>query len=698
MALLHWLRSRVERAAQAQADSAEPASNRPAQQQRAAALTTDGNALVQQGNWLEAEQRYRLAAALRPDDAKLQLNLGFVLSQLGIDDGAQTCLRRALTLDPTLHDAHYLLGGLLDKGEDPAGAIASYQRALELQPDFDHCRRDLCRALFQAGRVAQARRLLEAGIAANARFADFHFYLGNLQFVAQERQAAEHSYRQALALGARYADVYSALGCVLHQHGRIEEAVQSLRQAFALDPGIAEAQYASGLAFLLQGQTEQARANFEMAIALQPDMAKAHANLLCALSFSPAHAPAQYLASARRYAALLSSRATPYRHARPAPARDRLRVGFVSGDFRAHPVAFFLEGVLRQLDHSRFELHAFSNNPEDDQVTERILPLFAHWHRVRELDDAALAQRIHALGIDILVDLAGHTFHNRLAAFAWRAAPLQVSWLGYFASTGMPEIDYLLADPVSVPHGLAAFYSEQIWYLPDTRLCLTPPATVALLPVQPPPALRNGYITFGSFQALHKLGDDVLRQWARVMHRVPGCRLRLQLPQLDQSGVRTELLARLGAAGIEPQQVDLHAKVPWEEYLSAHGEVDLILDSFPFPGGTTTAEALWMGVPTVTLLGDTMLARQGASLLGCAGLAAWVAASQQEYVELAVRHALDVPALARLRAALREQVLASPLFDGRRFAHNLEAAFEGMWSRRCELPAAAMAPADPAAG
>lgn len=696
MALMQRLRNWLERAARVPAPGADLAGDTLGLQGRAAALVADGNALVRQGNWLEAEQRYRLAAALRPDDAKVQLNLGFVLSQLGIDDGAQTCLRRALALDPQLHDAHYLLGGLLDKGEDPDGAIACYQRALELQPDFDHCRRDLCRALFQAGRVGQARTLLEAGIGTNAQFADFHFYLGNLQFVAQEPQAAEQSYRQALALGARYADVHSALGCVLHQQGRIEESVHSLRQAFALDPGIAEAQYASGLAFLVQGQTEQARANFEMAIALQPDMAQAHANLLCALSFSPAHPPAQYLASARRYAAMLSRRATPYGHALSAPARARLRVGFVSGDFRAHPVAFFLEGVLRHFDHSRFELHAFSNNPQDDLVSERIKPLFAHWHQIRELDDATLAQRIHALGIDILVDLAGHTFHNRLAAFAWRAAPLQVSWLGYFASTGMPEIDYLLADPVSLPHGLSASCSEQIWYLPDTRLCMTPPATVAPLPVQPPPVLRNGFITFGSFQALHKLGDEVLRQWARVLYRLPGSRLRLQLPQLDQSGVRAELLARLHAAGIEPHQVDLHSAVPWEQYLAAHGEVDLILDSFPFPGGTTTAEALWMGVPTVTLLGDTMLARQGASLLGCAGLAAWVAASHQEYVDVAVRHAADVPALARLRAGLRQQVLASPLFDGRRFARNLEAAFEGMWSHRWKPPAAGAAPAGPA--
>ena len=655
----------------------------------AAALISQGNALVQAGQWVQAERRYRQAAVLEPDDAKAQVNLAFVLQHLGIKDGAENCLRRALTLEPDQGDAHYMLGNILEERGDVVAAIACYERALGLNPGFDHCRRDLCRALFEAGRTAQARAVVQAGIDANGQFADFHFYLGNLQFVEQQLDAAASSYRSALSLGARYPGVYSALGCVLHQQGQVDEAVQSLRQAFALDPGIAEAQYQSGFNFLVQGQNEQARANFEMAIALQPDMYKAHANLLCALSFSPAHAPLDYQRYARRYGALLSSRATPLEHQRHDRGAGALRVGFVSGDFRAHPVAFFLEGVLRQMDRGRFELHAFSNNPNDDQITERLKPLFAQWHEIRDLDDQALARRVQALGIDILVDLAGHTFHNRVAAFAWRPAPVQVSWLGYFASTGVREMDYLLADPVSLPQELHEFYSEEIWYLPDTRLCMTPPLTRGRLEVDAPPALRNGYITFGSFQALYKLGDEVLRQWATVMQRLPGSRLRLQVPQLDQPGMRQYLLQRLAALGIEAQRIDTFAGVPWEQYLAAHAEIDLILDSFPFPGGTTTAEALWMGVPTVTLMGQTMLARQGASMLGCAGLGHWVAHSPAQYVDLALRHASDVPALAELRAGLRQQVLASPLFDGTRFARNLEQAFEGMWLRHAQPGASA---------
>ncbi len=693
--MLGWFKRKLDDAARRHGllPPTEPASD--AGQLSVAALIAAGNQHVQAGQWADAERCYGQAVLQQPDNAKAHTNLGFVLCQLGLDDGAAHCLRRALLLEPDISDAHYLLGNISERRGDFDAAISRYEHALVLQPSLDHCRRDLCRALFQAGRVEQALAIVREGIATNPEFADFHFYLGNLQFVQRELEQAVASYRVALSLGAGYADVYSALGCVLHQQGHVDEAVQRLRQAYAIDPGIAEAQYQSGFQFLMLGQTEQARANFEMAIALEPQLLKAHANLLCALSFSTAHSASEYLGCAARYAAIMSARALPYVHSGPLVAdKPVLRVGFVSGDLRAHPVAFFLEGVLQHINRNRFELHAFSNNPTDDQISERMRPLFHHWHVVRALDDGALAAQVQSLGIDILIDLSGHTVENRLPVFAWRPAPLQVSWLGYFASTGMPEIDYLLADPVSLPQELRAFYSEEIWYLPDTRLCMTPPLTRVRLDVAPPPALRNGYVTFGSFQAMYKLGDAVLQQWAQVLNALPTARLRLQLPQLDQPGRQDYLRERLLGCGIDPQRVDMHGGVPWEQYLAAHAEIDLILDSFPYPGGTTTAEALWMGVPTVTLVGSTMLALQGASMLRCAGLPQFVASTSRQYVELALRHAADVAALAALRIGLREQVLASPLFDGNRFARNLELALSAMWRKRC---ARADAPSEPAA-
>jgi predicted O-linked N-acetylglucosamine transferase (SPINDLY family) len=364
-----------------------------------------------------------------------------------------------------------------------------------------------------------------------------------------------------------------------------------------------------------------------------------------------------------------------------APASDeRLRIGFVSGDLVNHPVGYFVESLLAELDPARLEVFAYPTQPVSDDLTARIRPHFAAWKPLYGRSDESAATLIHGDGIDVLIDLSGHTAHNRLPVFAWKPAPVQVSWLGYFATTGVPGIDYLLADEVSVPPEHRSHFTETVWYLPDTRLCFTPPATdVAVAPL---PALANGYVTFGSFQNLAKLGDEVLKAWAGIMTSMPAARLRLQNKQLADPGVRERLLERLCRAGIGAGRVALHGPMLRRDYLAAHAEVDLILDTFPFPGGTTTCEALWMGVPTLTLAGDRLIARQGASLLAAAGLTAWIAHSEAEYIDKALAFAGDLPALAALRTTLRDRVLRSPLFDARRFASNFERALREMWRRR----------------
>jgi predicted O-linked N-acetylglucosamine transferase (SPINDLY family) len=258
---------------------------------------------------------------------------------------------------------------------------------------------------------------------------------------------------------------------------------------------------------------------------------------------------------------------------------------------------------------------------------------------------------------------------------------VQVTWLGYFATTGVAEIDYLLADPVSVPPEHQGHFTETVWYLPDTRLCFTPPQDAPA--VAPLPALANGCVTFGSFQNLAKLNDAVLALWARVLAALPDARLRLQNKQFADADIRRQVVQRLQGSGVPPERVSLHGPQPRAAYLAAHGEVDLILDTFPFPGGTTTCEALYMGVPTITLAGDRLIARQGASLLAAAGLNDWVAHSPAQFVEQAIARAGELPALARLRAGLRDQVLASPLFDAPRFARHFEIALRKMWAQWC---------------
>jgi predicted O-linked N-acetylglucosamine transferase (SPINDLY family) len=274
--------------------------------------------------------------------------------------------------------------------------------------------------------------------------------------------------------------------------------------------------------------------------------------------------------------------------------------------------------------------------------------------------------------------------------FAWKPAPVQVAWLGYFATTGVAEIDYLLADPVGVPEGNREHFTESVWYLPDTRLCFSPPEID--LPIAPLPAQKGGHITFGCFQNMAKVDDKVLSAWAAILAALPGSRLRWQCHQLMDQAVVQQLIPRLQHHEIDPARMELLGSVTRKAYLAAHAEVDMILDTFPYPGGTTTCEALWMGVPTLTLAGDTMLSRQGASLLTAAGLSDWIATSSEDYVTKALSFAGDWPRLAALRTGLREQIKSSPLFDAPRFARNLEEALWDMWKKagfQAEYPSTA---------
>jgi protein O-GlcNAc transferase len=277
----------------------------------------------------------------------------------------------------------------------------------------------------------------------------------------------------------------------------------------------------------------------------------------------------------------------------------------------------------------------------------------------------------------VLLDLSGHTAHNRLPLFAWKPAPVQAAWLGYFATTGVTEMDYVLVDEIGVPEKNRGHFCEKVLYLPETRLCFSVPKQDIV--VAPLPALTNGYITFGCFQNLCKVTDAVLEVWGAVLAKLPAARLRFHSKQLDDKRFTERLYERLADFGISAHRIATHGASAREEYLATLSQVDLVLDTFPYPGGATTCEALWMGVPTLTLAGDTLLARQGASLLSATGLRDWIADDRESYIEKAVMFASDFPELAKRRATLRKQVLTSPLFDAQRFARNFENMLWGMW-------------------
>jgi protein O-GlcNAc transferase len=569
------------------------------------------------------------------------------------------------------------LGTALQRAGRSEEAIAPLLRATELAPQDASAHNNLGNVFKSLHRFAEAEQSYRRAAEANPAFAEAHYNLALCAFERDDLATAEAGNRRAIALKPALAEAHNNLAMILDEQGRLGEAEASCRMALQLRPDMPAAHNGLGNILKNRGNPLDAVASYRRALALNPADLAAQSNLLLCLNYSALESPADCLALALHCGQAIESQAVQYSswHCDPAPAK--LRVGLVSGDFRQHPVGYFLESVLAHIDKTKIELIAYSTHAHTDNLSDRIRPYFAHWKAIHDLSDDAAAKAIHKDGVHVLIDLAGHTQHNRLPVFVRRPAPVQVSWLGYFATTGVAQIDYVLTDHVSAPPEHAQHFSEKIWHLPDTRLCFTPPQNAP--DVAPPPFVRHGHITFGCYQNLAKLSDGVLAAWGKILAELPDARLRLQARPLGYPQEREYLSQRCAKHGIDFARIDIHGESTRENYLASHAEVDMILDTFPFPGGTTTCEALWMGVPTVTVAGDRMLARQGASLLSAAGLNDWIAGDQDDYIARAIARAGDRDGLSRLRKRLRADVHRSPLFDAAKFARNLESALRGMW-------------------
>ena len=603
------------------------------------------------------------------------------LYQAGRLDAAEAQARQLTERFPRHPFGWKALGALLREQGRSADAVRPLSVAAALARDAESVN-NLGLVLQDTGDLLQAEAAFREALQRAPALAEAHVNLGRLCHATGRLGEALASLQAAIRLQPDLAEAHQNLAAVYQDSSRPGDAEAACRRALAIDPGCAEAHVCLGAILNGTGRLAAAEACFRRALELRPDNLEAHSNLLFNHCYRGELSAAACLEEARQYGRKAGERAARGRYASwSVPASpQRLRVGLVSGDLRQHPVGYFLDALLAEIDGSRLEVVAYPTHHGADALTQRLRSRCADWRPIQGLGDAAAAALIHGDGIQVLFDLAGHTANNRLPVFAYRPAPVQASWLGYFATTGVAEIDYLLADAVSVPAAHHEHFTETIWYLPETRLCFTPPQDAP--EVSPLPALRQGRVTFGNFQNLAKLNDAVLALWARVLAAVPQSRLRLQNKQLADAAIREQLGQRLQAAGIAAERVSLHGLAPRAEYLAAHGEVDLILDTFPFPGGTTTCEALWMGVPTLTLAGDRLIGLQGASLLAAAGLKDWIAVTPEEYVAKALACSRDLAALAGLRAGLRARVLASPLFDAPRFARHFETAVWAMWQRR----------------
>jgi protein O-GlcNAc transferase len=629
-----------------------------------------------------AEHRFEQAMHARPDFLPALSAHCRILVNAGEPGGALELLDRSRQRGVEGAELSRLRARVVELLGREAEALASWQSVLAEQPQDTEALRRLSAMAFLRHRPAEAAGLLERLVRVEPQVAGHWADLGNSLVALERFNEAVQAHRKAAALAPRDAILHAQRALALRASGQLSEALQAVELALSLDAKQPQVHVTCGLLRQELGQLTLARRAYEMALSLAPDDLVARSHYLFVLSVSEGVSADQYVEQARLYGQALTRQTASFpafQHGAWRAAAKGLRIGFVSPDFRQHPVGRFLRDVLCHLPKGPHTWLGFTNASEVDELTEELRSCFDTWVSICGMPHQEAAQTIHRHQVDILIDLAGHTAGNSLGAMALRPASMQLGWLGFFASTGVEQIDAVLADEFCVPVGEEVQFTERVVRLPNLRYCFSRPPRHAGLEVRPAPILERGSWTFGTFQRSVKLNPKTLSAWRRVLQAVPRSRLRLQTPQADTDAGRKDLHDKLLSAGFDLAQIDLLPSAPWLDYLAAHHEVDFILDTFPFTGGTTTCEALWMGVPTLTWEGHSMLTRQGSSLMRVVGLEDWVCVDEDAFVARAIEICAKPEAFNELRLRLRVHAEASPLFDASRFAEGLVSTLESLW-------------------
>lgn len=666
----------------------------------------------QTGDLAEAARLYRSILHKLPSHAPALCNLGAVLVRQENWDEAANCYSMCLAANPGYPDAHYNFGNLHRRLGQFREAVTHYQDCLKSNPNHASAYFNMGLALVSLGELPAAAECFRQTIALEPKHADAYNRLGDLMLRTGHLNDGIEQFRKYVALKPDDARGYNNLGLAIANAGRPAEAIDLLKKSLQLNPGYPDANNTLALAYEALGRKDEAAAHYQEAVRLNPNFADAwsnlgtnlteqgraeeaivalrrsleirphappiHSNLLLTLNYSSNLSPEQILVEhkvfADRFAPIVPASPVP---TDPDPDR-RLRIGYVSADFRNHTVAPFIELLLAGHDRENFHVSAYANVPRPDDVTAKLQKLADRWRYTNGQTDDQIAATVRADKIDILIDLGGHTAGNRLLALALRPAPIQAVLFGYPNTTGLGAIDYRITDDVSDPPGQTeSLYTEKLLRLGGLAWAYQPPADAP--PVTPLPSLNGGPFTFGCLNNAAKISDACLSAWATLVAAVPDAKLVLLAGQSKSGADR--LKERFAAAGLPPERLELLMRLPKREYFEAYSRCDLALDPFPYNGGVTTGDALWMGVPVLAVAGASYVSRQGVSVLNHVGIPEFAAESPEQLIELAKIWAANREMLADIRAGLRSQV-AKTIGDGKAYVGRLESALRGAWKER----------------
>ena len=680
------------------------------------ALHHRGVIAYQTGNFDSAIDLIKRSLALKPENAQAVNSLGGALKAKDQMEEAITCFHRALKLNPNFPEAHNNLGNALQMQGRVDDAVSCFEKAISLKPELVEAHFNLAVVYHAQGKLKLAIEGYKQALAYRQDYPAAHYNLGSSLYIQGNFIEAVNSYEQLLALTPDNADAYNKLGIAYHAQGKLKEAIQSYKRALSLAPNLVQGSNNMGCALCEQGEIEEAVASFNQALKLKPDYAEAHCNLGNALkeqglieeaissyrrtlALKPNYTDAySNLLLTLHYSTQIDSKSLFKEHlnwaerfklnpdisnqfANNKEPEKKLKIGYLSPDFRSHSIAYFLEPIFAHHNKEHFEIFCYSAVMRPDETTQRLKSMADNWKSVIGLSINQIISQIRNDEIDILIDLVGHTGKNYLLVFAHKPAPVQVSYLGYPNTTGLKVMDYRLSDGYTDPPGeTEKLYTEKLIRLEPTAWTYRPFGTSP--PFSELPAHNRGFITFGSFNTFPKLNQKVYQLWGNILLNVPGSKLVLKTKSLGNNSVRKHVYDCFMSMGISEDRIILLShETTYNRHLERYHEIDIALDPFPYHGTTTTCEALYMGVPVITLEGDEHRSRVGVSLLNQVGLQNLIAKNEEDYVAIASSLALDLEALADLRKTLRFRMEKSPLMDEAGFTRGLENAYRVMWKK-----------------
>ncbi len=642
-----------------------------------------------QGRFEEAIELHRSALEIDAERPLSYLELAYACSRNGDQEEALANYYHALALAPGLFNAHYGIGNVFFKQGRFGDAIRAYRHALKLNPGNGEILNNLGNAYAESGDIEAANDCFREALKANPNDVRALSNLGNnLQHVGNGEEAAEQ-FRKALAADPENLEALNNYGKLLVQQYKPGEAIEVLRKALAIQPDFTPALYNYGYALNQFGLNSESIEVLREVVRREPDSHLLNSTLLMYLSYEPDLSPEALLEEHRQWAR---------RHADPLKGRiqthdndfdpDRpLRIGYVSADLGRHPVGYMTVSTLTRHDQRNYPTYYYSSRAREDDITERYRESASGWRNTLGVSDQELAQMVRADRIDILVDLSGHTAGGRLPVFAEKPAPVQATWIGYCDTTGVDAIDYILMDEITAPPQIDDLFVEKVVRLPRTRFCYTPPEAAPPV-VASVPAMNRGHVTFGTLSNLLKITREVVDVWAELLRRVPNSRLLFSWNTLQEPARRERLLDQFRSRGVDASRIEFRYYQDSRNHtaiLNDYSDIDIALDPFPYTGGITTSEALWMGVPVVTLRGRRAVSRQSAAIIAAVGgMDDLITDSKEEYLETAVRLSGDFGRLYEMRKHLRERMAQSPFCDADRFIRDLEETYRRLWRRRCQ--------------